>query len=656
MATVDPARLPKYTRLSLVPTARRGVQYDLSPTTVAVEYLSLFAPDLDIAWRVDEAARGTVASGTFAGPATGADLGIRFTPPRYGSYAVSAVVTHGERIVCSACVLVGVVDGGGVLPETFGDPAGQGEIDLIAWAGARVARLNTSAGAEQLAARIAYAKRKGLDFIVQFVNDADFTPANAAAFATRFRGVKWECRNEPDAVGAEYVARLAAFARALKGADPTAVLLGPTMVTVAGSRLAEFNAARGWRHIDQPSTHDYLGNEQVDAAAWRHAFGPAGTFATAVAAGGKGDAPRWVTERDVAGIYGGALVWTAQAVYLLWHYDLLDAMGIPAGRNVYYYFADMGYYSVPSWLYGQQGPMPGLLALRVRQTVIGNKPLTGTLDFGPTLNRCLLGLMHGQVVTLVNLGQSAPIAVTLNVATPERLKWVDAFGNSTTVTATGGQLTLSVTTLPQYLVLPAGVSVTAATPAWPTVNLAAGWSLSTTAAAAPGWGPASLVTAAGPLPSALGDGGGMRAVWAADGASLPRTVTFTGPAPATATRCIVWSEFADNLYCCLLAFDLQAWVGDAWVTVASHDVDVPAAWHGKTPYASVDLPNEMVQSYLGDNFALLTFPATTSDQWRLNVRATSWGLATDSGLHRFAATVHRSAPALINLRRFELFA
>jgi hypothetical protein len=217
-------------------------------------------------------------------------------------------------------------------------------------------------------------------------------------------------------------------------------------------------------------------------------------------------------------------------------------------------------------------------------------------------------------------------------------------------------LKLSVTTMPQYLLVPAGAAVTVATPAWPTENLAQGWPLSTTAAAVPGWGPATAVTAAGPVPTALGDGGGLRAVWAADGADLPRAVTFSGSGPVTATRCIVWSEFADNLYCCLLAFDLQAWVAGAWVTVASHDVDVPPAWHGKTPYANVDLPNEMVLSYLGDQFAALTFAATTSDQWRLNVRATSWGLSTDLRMHEAAAAVHRSAPALINLRRFELFA
>ena len=98
--------------------------------------------------------------------------------------------------------------------------------------------------------------------------DAEF----AKQAVERFKGkVKyWEVFNEPNLqMGPDkYVAVLAETSKAIKAADPDAIVLGPTCCGINLKWYAKFYEAGGGKLCDVVSMHDYEGNEAVDPFFW----------------------------------------------------------------------------------------------------------------------------------------------------------------------------------------------------------------------------------------------------------------------------------------------------------------------------------------------------------------------------------------------------
>ncbi len=616
-----------------------GLSYNLSPVTCSLAYSGRGPVTLE--WRADDAEGYLVARGTVPNVASGSTVTVTFTPLRYCGYTLAASAIYESIRVASGATLVSVVPDGARLPTTFTDA----EIDLTAWGGLGLLRLDTGSGAAALATRIAYAQSKGLTFVIQFPYDADAAPANCTAYATQFPGQTWEIVNEPNP-DANYVTNVLAPAyAALKAADPTCKVMGPQAVHIDPVAVAAFIAAGGLNYIDVWATHDYQGNEEIDNVVYLEAFA---AVRAALNAAGKTTMQMWQTERENLGYRGLCYNGPLQAHWLTKHQNMLASVGIPVEHNAHFYAIDHGFDDVPSWLLGSEGMMPAVAMTRQRLTHVGAKPLLQVLDFGPVRNRVQVGLVYGdtsgKVVVLQSYGSAdEPVTVAVTAAAGSQA-W-DAWGNASPVGTASGTVGLTVGPYPSYLTLPAAATVSLVSETFG-ANLALNAAVTSSAPTLAG--ALSSVTC-GTLYGPYSGGPSSGTCWSADASTLPQTVTVTLSAPQTVTRAAVFSLCADNQYCALLAYDVQAYVGSAWVTVDRCDFYVPHVWYGQTRVLTGNVI-KVIQVYPGYSKKVHRFAPVTASQFRLSVRRVSYGLAADN----LSSTYF--LPPQIQLRQFELYA
>src|SRR4028118_1633548 len=181
---------------------------------------------------------------------------------------------------------------------------------------------------------------------------------------------------------------------------------------------------------------------------------------------GDANKPIWQTERAITAVRGGNFMGLTQAVRTTLHRDVLETLGVAPENNSLYYLNQGGYPEVPSYMWSASGPHPAVLALRTRhaQTQARGRSYAGTLDFGPDGNKIFMGLRYdggdGSTVVLRNLG-TVEQWLRIGVSGGSALQVMDSFGNSQWVAVQDGQAQLSVTQMPQYLLLAPGQSVTA---------------------------------------------------------------------------------------------------------------------------------------------------------------------------------------------------
>jgi hypothetical protein len=287
------------------------------------------------------------------------------------------------------------------------------------------------------------------------------------AYVERFKGrVKyWQVMSEPDnhqTNPTQYVAIVKRLYPLIKSIDPNAQVLGPTVTCINLPWYEEFYRLGGGPNVDILTFHDYEGHETIDEVHWRWKFGE---LRKLMARYGDGNKPFWQTERAIAGVRAGSFLGTTQAIRVTLHRDLLQTLGVAPERNVLFYLNQSGYPQVSSYLWSQTGPHPAALALRTRyaMTQALERNYTGELNFGRDGNKIFMGLRYdgsdGSTIILRNLG-TVDQWLRVGVSSGSTLQVVDSFGNIQMVPVQNGQAQLTITQLPQYVLLTPGQEVT----------------------------------------------------------------------------------------------------------------------------------------------------------------------------------------------------
>jgi hypothetical protein len=481
------------------------------------------------------------------------------------------------------------------------------------------------------------------------------------AYVSRFKGrVKyWEIMNEPNFSMSpdQYVAMVKQLTPLIKSIDPAAQVMGPTVCGIQLPWHQAFYALGGGPYVDILSVHDYEGHESIDEVHWRWKFAE---LRKIMAQYGDANKPIWQTERAVGGVRGGNFMGLTQAIRTTLHRDVLETLGVAPEHNSLYYMNQGGYTEVPSYLWSDSGPHAAIMALRTRhaQTQARGRSYAGTLDFGPDGNKIFLGLRYnggdGSTIVLRNLG-TVEQWLKVAVSGGSSLQVMDAFGNIQSVAVQNGQAELSVTQMPQYLLLSPGQNVTAPQISLGT-NIAAQASFSYTGESR---GNMSLlnngVTEVFHDNVAFGgtDGG---AIWTggltvgSNGVPTPQALQMTFERPYDISKLLIRSVRADNQFSSLLDYDLEYWSSGRWQSLESMRTPMPASdW--------VTNAETLVNTWHADtNFFVHQFTPVTTDKIRLIPRRTTFGFSADAAA---AAATQRTwgghrEPSLM-LREIEVY-
>jgi sugar lactone lactonase YvrE len=626
-----------------------NIAYDLQP--VPVEFLVAAANrqvrEVDVSYRVQDAFGNAVSQGKFSLPLQNnveAKQAFSFTPPKLGWYSVSCELSHRGQRLLSIGRHFGVTSKfSGMNTLAAGEsPGGWTDAPRQMFVGLVNMRLHAKAGnAEELKKHIAelekqvdMATRYGATFFVQFSDKKDCTPEIVRTYVQHFKGrVKvWEIMNEPNfsMKPEEYVAMLKQVSPLIKSLDPQAQVMGPALCGILMGWYESFYKLGGGPLVDILSLHDYEGNESIDEVHWRWKFD---ALRKLMAQHGDADKPVWQTERVLGGVRGGNFLGLTQAVRVTMHRDLLETLGVPTHHSNHYYLNEGGYSKVPSYLWSRSGPHPGALALRTRYAMTSalKREYSGALNFGPTGNKIFMGLRYkaldGSTIVLRNMG-TLDEPLELNVSGGNSMRVVDAFGNSRSVSVEGGRVRLSVSQMPQYLMLNKGQEVTPV-PIDFGRNIASGAKFSYSA---PVKGDAELLNNGSVEVfhdgSPQGSAGNPK-FWIGDlpitpsGQVMPQTLEISFAQPRSINKMLIRSLRADNPFCALLDYDLQYFDAGKWVTI--EEVRTPQ------PLTNlVDNAETIANTWYQDtNFFVHQFRPVTTDKLRLVVRRATYGFTAD---------------------------
>ncbi len=551
---------------------------------------------------------------------------VSFTPPKWGPYEVQLEVSAGGQRLMGIGKHLGFSPAYLVLPPPDAGIKDSGPVDSArnALIGLNLVRTSTDQSLDTLEAQAQDALARKVTLFATFVSAADCAPQKVQAVVDRLKGkVKyWEVVNEPNLsmTPEAYVKLLKETFALIRKSDPNAKVMAPALCGIDLNWYNRFYQLGGKDYFDILTLHDYEGHESIDPLHWKWKWN---SLRTLMAQYGDGAKPIWQTERAISGVRAGTYLGGCQAVRVTLHRDVLEALGTPSDMSYHFYTNDHGFMQCPAFLWSAAGPHPAALALRTRTAVIKNRIFSGTLDFGTTGNKLLLGLRYtssgGSTVMLRNLG-SSDLPVEMQVSGAASLDVWDAFGNPETVPVSGGRAMLTASALPHYVRLRPGQEMVP-------VPINFGTNLA----------PLAQLTYSGPQSGDLGlltngvlesiHAGSLKAgLWSADlvnGKGEPAVLEMRFSAPRSLSKMLVFGMRADNLYCSLLDFDVQAWSNGKWVTVKSITTPCP-------PSDAVATPGSTVSTWYSDqNFSVVAFPSVMTDGLRLVPRRATAGFLPD---------------------------
>ncbi len=580
-------------------------------------------------YQIYDVFKDTVASGTLTIPLTDsvqASVTIPFSPPKWGWYELECQLYSGSTLLKTTAAHFGAT------PEFSGMPTlSQGEstdavVDAArqAFVGLKLIRTSVDLGLDTVDEEVTQALELDLTPLVQLTSVADCSPASVSAAVTRFKGrVKyWEVVNEPDGSmqAPAYVALLKSVSAQIKQIDPNALVVAPATCSVNIPWLTKFYAAGGGPCCDVLSVHDYEGNETIDPITWEWAFGQ---LRQLMAANHDSAKPVWQTERAISGVRGGTFLGTAQAFRVLLHRDILEALGVPSDQNNLFYMDEHGYSACPTYIWSAYGPHPAALALRTRAAMLQGMTFQRLIDMGPTGNKLLLCLGYsgkaGSLLTLHNLGSIDAIPVTIAVTGTSSLTVTDCFGNQATYPVTNGAAVIPAPILPVYVEVPTGATATPQP-----INFGQNMAPQATLSYSTSYSGALSLLTNGVMPTVNPDYPNTTIWTGALPGNAPQALTLSFPSPREISKMLVFGVEADNSFCALLDFDIQAYVNSSWVTVKQVRTPCPAS----DPASIVDSLADTW--YLGEHITVATFNPTITSDLRLVVYSTTFGFLPDA--------------------------
>jgi hypothetical protein len=604
-----------------------NIAYKLHPITAELSIHAVPMRELHhlhVVWNVYNMYKVPIAHGVFnlfLPNGNKAAHSISFTPPAFGWYmAQFNLMGHGRRLMTRA-IFLGVTPPYANLPiltKAWMDTPWQ-----YAFAGLPLMRLSPGKGVGKT---LRQAKKAHVTVFFNLTSVADCTPAKVRADVIRYKSqVKyWEIMNEPNfsMSPAAYVAMIKKLYPLIKSIDPAAQVLGPDVCGIQLPWYTQFYQAGGKDFVNILTIHDYEGNETIDPVHWRWKIAALRKIMAKFGDAGK---PIWNTERCISGTRGGDFLPATQTIRLALHVNLMASLGIPNRHDYYYYLNQDGF--IPTYLWSNDGPYAGVLAMRTRAALIGGRKLVKVYDFGKTVNNILLGMLYrgGHTNTLLLSNMATPnLLLTLGVRGGQVLTITDSFGNLHSVPVVHGHARVVVPEMPIYISIPRGMHITV-----PTIYL--GPDLARTATFHYSakcvnlnhlndgiWHTYFLGDPRGD--SGPNDGG---ALFHGELPTLPQTLTITFPKPRQVSAVLVAGTHADNGFCALLAYNLQAREKGRWLTIQRVRTKVP-------PSEWVGTPDSFATTWYQDTACYLnTFAPLTTRALRLVVLRTTIGFCPD---------------------------
>ena len=614
-----------------------NVAYDLAPIQIELDGGPSYA--------IYDMWKKPVAKGSVSGHQT-----VTFTPPKYGWYVVECGTEQNGSFTSGIAKFIGVTPkypnihnlSPGELRGGWNDEA------LQAFSGLMMDRTNTRAGLDNANRVLANAVKYGVTLLMQFEGPPDANHVHD--WVMRFKGkVKyWEVVNEPNfsMKPNHYLGIIKMVYPIIKSIDPQAVVMGPDTCGILLGWNEAFLKGGGAQYIDALSIHDYEGFGNVDHF---HYEWKLGALRRLMAQYGAGSKPIFQTERAMGAILGPWFAGGQQAFRMTLQRDLLESLGIPNDHNNHYYAAVTGYNQVPTFVFSESGPHAAALACRTRWAMIKGRKFAGKLDFGPTGSKIFLGLRYegadGATITLRNFG-CPDLPLELSVRGGEAVEVVDCFGNSDKVPVQSGQITLTVTDMPQYLRLAPGQRVTA-----PKIDFGKNFAREATF---------KYSGQTGSDPNLLTDGlyqidhceNPWGKAWAGsypgkEFNEKPETLEIAFDKPRPIDKVLIFGNYADFPYCALIDYDLEYYSDGTWVTIEEVRTFCP--------------PSDLVGTYtckvaswfVDNNFFVHQFkqPVTTT-KLRIVVRRITRGLWPDMIAER---ALWKASNELLQLREIEIY-
>jgi len=453
--------------LGLFPTIKTSltaeIAHDLQPIPVelVIQAANRSIDRIHAVWNVYDMKKRPIGNGQFSLNLSNnieARQAFSFQPDAYGWYTMELSLNDadGKPLMTTAKHF-------GVTPVYAGMPSiaeGQGNGSWEdpwrqAFIGHPMLRLHPDKGLDKFAADLEEADKANVFVFGQFTDEKNCTVEKITATVTRFKGrVKvWEVVNEPNLrMSVEnYVELLKKVAPVIKKIDPGAQVMGPACCGIDLRFYRRFYETGGAKYVDILSIHDYEGHESIDPVHWQWKLSELRKLMTEY---GDADKPVWQTERAIGGVRSGLFQGATQAARATLQQELGDALGVTPGRNWLYYLNEGGYSAVPTYLWSRQGPHPAALALRTRAAMISDHVYAGTVDFGATGNKLMLGTRYqssdSTVLILRNLGMASS-SVQLEIEGSAPVALTDAFGNEQQLTVMNSRIAVELSQMPTYL-------------------------------------------------------------------------------------------------------------------------------------------------------------------------------------------------------------
>lgn len=387
--------------------------------------------------------------------------------------------------------------------------------------------------------------------------------------------------NEPGGSGAAIATNMATVYNAIKAGNASAFVIGPDPVSINNaSRVNNKNfmtAAAGMTPVPIQGISFHAYNcLNGDLAASRTIMDQ---WVADLVSTGLDALPRFQTEQGFKTTCGGTYMVRFGARWDMQMLLLFDQYGIPKEQCHVWYDSSHGFWATPHfWQLADQTPLPPTAMFRTHSAELYGKTYASKLDFGTPGNDMMLGNRYhdsatGNDVIALQAAGGTDHQLRFTVEGASSITQVDCFGNTSTLTATAGQITVNTKLEPLYLRVPSGVTVTLV-PKWTTGTLVR--NLETVAAASSTGGATNRHTNIARVNNGVQENAyiynvastrnNVHSPYFDDTGSFPAWLSLTTGAPQRMDRVIIFASPPWQAQGTLLDFDVQTWNGTSWDT------------------------------------------------------------------------------------------
>jgi hypothetical protein len=366
-----------------------------------------------------------------------------------------------------------------------------------------------------------------------------------------------------------FVTQFATFSAAVRAGGGLAA--GPSTITVAGPMFTDGGGGREWARrffvgggsaaTDVISFHNYNGI----LGSLRTGRTTLDGFVEMLTITGNQSKPRLNTETFsyFAHVYGSTEV-RLQTEWTMLEMQLLEQYGVPKERASTFYPRSHGFWDYPSWWMnseGDQTPNPLVAVVRVWSQELAGRSYSARLNFGSEDDQFVgsrfTASSGASTVTFQSDGREGNLTFTVTGAST--IDSVDAWGNVTTRTVTGGTVTVPANQLPGYIRCPSGVTAT---------PVAVDYGVDAVAPQRQVIGVSAPASDAGfPATAAIDNDA---STYRATSTTLPADFVVTFPNATRFDRVVVRCGPPWQNESALLDFDIDAKVGGSWTTLATY--------------------------------------------------------------------------------------